>query len=295
MNSPAGRAFAFFRILSCFALCFAWAPALYAQSGQISGTVTGPEGTVSGIGVHLTPASCCQPDVAYTTTQPDGSYAFNPVGDGTYLVRVDSAPGSDLRGVYYGGANEFDWDLAATITISGGSSRVADISLGRCATVSGSITGAAPGDQVNIQLTDVVSGRYRGGVGTAGGGAYLIPCPAPGVYRAFADPWGSGLAYQYYAGQSQSDRATGVVVADNADVAGIDFALVPGATISGSVTLDPPPGDPSAVFPRIWVNAMDAYTYQNLRGTNLSADGTFAIANLPPGTYIIEVLSLIHI
>ncbi len=291
MSSPVGRALAFLRLFGGFAFCFALTPLpVSAQTGHISGTVTAAGAPVAGIGVHVVPTPCCQPDAAYTPTQADGSFIFDALPDGTYVVRVDSDPARDLRGMYYGAPHEFDMDLARTITISGGSSQSGvDVALGRCATVSGSITGPTAGEHVNIQLGDLLTGRYRGGTGFDGAGTYTISCVGPGVYRAFADPYGTGWAYQYYPGQTLPERATSITVAENADVTGIDFALVTGATITGTITLNPPAGDPSAVFPRMWVNAMDASTYQNLRWTSVAADGTFSLTNLPAGTYVIEV------
>ncbi len=292
MSSPAGRAFTFsLRTAIAFALSFACATAVHAQTAQISGTVTAAGAPVGGIGVHLARPQCCEPDVALTTTQADGSYVFGALPDGVYVVRVDTDSARDLRGGYYGGANEFDRDLGAPITISGGSSRPGiDIVMGRCATVSGSVSGLSPAEMISIQLSDASSGRYRGGAGVLGPGtSYTVSCTAPGVYRAFAETSGTDLAYQYYLGQPRSELATTIVVAEDQDVIGIDFALVLGATISGTVTLEPPAGDPAAVFPRIQAIAIDALTHRHLRWVNLTPDGTFALHNLPAGTYIIEV------
>ncbi len=265
------------------------ASAVTAQTGEITGTVydESNSSTVGDLWVEL-----YQEDgnhIASTLTNTgSGVYAFTGLADGVYFVRAtsDPAPGRDLVGEWYQDANEYDFDLAARLEISSSNTLSGiDFQLARGSSISGQLFGLGGGEDIDLSVYDATSWRHRGGV-RSNLGSYNIDSLPPSSYKLFADPYGTDRAFQWWDGRLTYNEADTILVGEDVDIAGKDFTLTEGTSISGTVTLDPIPGDPSAVLQQIWIEAFESATHEHLYSANVATDGTYGFTNLPPGSYL---------
>jgi hypothetical protein len=108
-----------------------------------------------------------------------------------------------------------------------------------------------------------------------------------GALAAFGSNEGvtSGYAPTYYPGVASAAQAGQVAVAPGQELGGIDFQiqLVPLATVSGIVA--GADGSASVVLVPHDATAVGRFRGQSLNGRT-QADGTFMIANVPPGQYV---------
>jgi hypothetical protein len=108
-----------------------------------------------------------------------------------------------------------------------------------------------------------------------------------GALAAFGgdEPVTSGYAPTYYPGVAGAAQAGQVTIAPGQELGGIDFQiqLVPLATVKGIVAgMD---GSASVVLVPHDSTALGRFRGQSLNGRT-QADGTFTIANVPPGQYV---------
>ena len=280
---------AIIRCLTCYPAVFfllTLAAPVLAQTGTIQGHVLDTSAIgVPGIGVQLE-----YPDgtfVAGTSSGAGGAYVLNDVPVGEYIVRALSSAGLGLVGQYYRGVSESDPDLATRLVVTDGATLPdIDLQVEHGGSISGALMGLG-GQTITIRLTDAVSARDRQPV-TTSASTYTIPLVAPGWYRVFADVSGTSLALQWFDGQVTRSRAALVEVREGQDVLHIDFTLEGGGTISGAIALNPGAGT-SETFQQMWVQAFDAATFDWVWSSQVAGDGTYAIPNLPPGRYIVEV------
>lgn len=97
-----------------------------------------------------------------------------------------------------------------------------------------------------------------------------------------------GYAPTYFPGTPSQQDAQRVSVAPGQEVSGIAFALTPTrvARISGRVT-GGPEGAPADGF--VMVRPEEGFTGGMMPGGMVQADGTFEIAGVPPGRYVLQV------
>jgi hypothetical protein len=114
-------------------------------------------------------------------------------------------------------------------------------------------------------------------------GKYEIAGLGEGQYDvSFSVPGESPLNYleQYYKGAASKAEAEPVTVAEGAVSTGIDAALLPGGTISGTVSS----AATKATLSQVRVCARDALAEVERCAMN-AADGTYAVSSLPTGSY----------
>jgi carboxypeptidase family protein len=136
------------------------------------------------------------------------------------------------------------------------------------------------GQLIGRGLQQLAAGIAGGGRGGRGG-------PVDGGFAGFAlnEPEATGYAPTYYPGVVSAPEAGKITVAPGQEVVGIDFQiqLVPFATVSGIVA----GGDQAAA---VMLMPQDTGGLGPLGGQVLAgrsqADGTFTIANVPPGRYV---------
>ena len=156
--------------------------------------------------------------------------------------------------------------------------------------ISGKVTDASNPDHPGIQNMYVFAYDAYGnfvwfGDATNDEGSYSSPELTPGVYKVRT---GNDLGYidQWYGnGPTQSDPAgTGALPVDisSGNATGIDFALDPGYTISGTVT-DALTTNP---IPNVWINLPDAAGDWRWVGARQTDDnGVYWFRGLIPGVY----------
>jgi len=265
------------------------ASAVEAQTGVITGTVF-DEQTSAPVGDLSVELYDEYGDHMYSvqTGAGTGTYSFTDLDDGTYFVRATSDLTNDVVGEWYQDANEYDFDLAARLEINSSNTLSGiDFHLARGSSISGQLFGLGGGEDIDLSVYDATNWRHRGGV-RSNLGSYTIDSLPPSSYKLFADPHGTDRAFQWWDGRVSYNEADIIPVAGNVDITGKDFSLTAGTSISGTVTLDPDPGDGGATLEQIWIDIFESATHEHLDSTNVATDGTYGFSTLPPGSYLLQ-------
>ncbi|MEE8526049.1 MAG: carboxypeptidase regulatory-like domain-containing protein, partial [Thermoanaerobaculia bacterium] len=176
------------------------------------------------------------------------------------------------------------------ITVSGGATVAnVDFVLSPGGSISGNVFGLMPGETVNLQAYDALSGRYRGGFDSDAGFNYTIDSLPAGTYTLFAETGGTDRAIQWWDGHSRQNTADAVTLAADQDATGKDFVLAAGTSISGTVSLSPDPGDGGATVEQMWIEAFDPVSFEHVRGSSPDTAGSYDVDNLPPDSYALQV------
>ncbi|HET6809621.1 MAG TPA: carboxypeptidase-like regulatory domain-containing protein [Acidimicrobiales bacterium] len=271
--------------------------AAMAPSAEISGTVTdtsSPPQPLGGICVVASPTS--GGGASYSAiTDSSGSYTMNGVPGGSYLVDFYAWCGNQGSYVsqWYKGASTQASATPVAVT-PGQTTAGIDAAMARGGSISGTVTDTAspPADLAGVCVS---ANPTQGGAGTgqssasASDGTYTIKNLAPGSYEVqFTGCQGSGnYVAQWYSGASSPSSATPVPVTAGQTTTGIDAAMAPGGSISGTVTDTASP--PKAVA-GICVSAVPTQGSGG-GGTNTASDGTYTIKNLAAGSYDVEFVS----
>ena len=125
-------------------------------------------------------------------------------------------------------------------------------------------------------------------------GRYMLEGLKPGAYLVQALPDRQNYLGEWYDDRPRREDADPVPVQAGQVTRGIDFALTPGASITGRVTADPSPGE----APRplgdilIQVGVFDPALPEPIvvGQTRTLEDGRYAVYQLPPGTYWVRAL-----
>jgi uncharacterized repeat protein (TIGR02543 family) len=145
--------------------------------------------------------------------------------------------------------------------------------------ISGTVTLSAGGVDVNGCVNAYPTSPGSGNsTRTASDGTYTIAGLSPGSYHISADPTCGGSSAPTYARQT----LTSVTVMAGLTTTGEDFDLVPGGSISGTVTLSGGGVDAGACVN----DSLTGGGYGS--GTRSASDGTYTLPGLVPGTYTIS-------
>jgi hypothetical protein len=260
-----------------------------AVGGTITGTVTvaGTGAPLSGVYVDIYNAA--GRGVGYGQTNASGAYTTTGLATGTYYVRTSNP---------FGYADLLYDSLACTgcavtsgtgVSVTAGTTTAGiNFGLGPGGTITGSVTDASTGAPLEGIYVSVCVGDEdcpRSGE-TDASGMYAIGGLATGAYRVVAST-SRGHISQLYGGPSCNGEwcppltsGTGVGVTVGATTSGIDFSLVQGGAISGTVT----EAGTNAPLPNVSVRVYDASG--NLLGeSDWGAAGPYTIAGLQAGTY----------
>jgi hypothetical protein len=220
-----------------------------AATGVIAGSVD--ESTsgapVADVCVYAYPASGEQGSWATTgapyraLTEGDGSYAVSvPVAN--YVVEFDpschgTVPSPYALQYYFGQLDMEDANPVFASAISPTTGVDAHLVAGY--SVSGTVTEAGGSGATVCASADDGAGHLVNSAKAVADGSYTIGNLPAGTYDVYFDPTCAGTqastyAPQYYKAGPDLTAATGVTVP--VDATGIDAELVPGATISGTVT-----------------------------------------------------------
>ncbi len=254
--------------------------------GTISGTVTSAGSPLSGIDLDVYDSLGVRVQVN-ATTDALGHYEIGPMVPGGYIVRVDPTIAQGYPLTYYPAV--YSEAEASLIQVnSGGPIAGIDFSLAPGGTISGSIydgTSFVPLANVDLDCYDSTGRRMAATAKSDAGGAYVIgPLPAGTLYLRSDPGIGSWYAAQFYLGQIDIHFADAITVTAGQDTPNVDFGLLVGGSIEGTVR------DGSAIaLGNIDLDLFDAITGTRLRiGTTTLADGTYSIAGLAPGNYVLR-------
>jgi hypothetical protein len=257
------------------------------HGGSITGKITirGTRAPARGVCVE---ASNAQPlGGGFAVTGRNGRYRMSGLSSGSYRMNVVTAFGCESKGESLAPAR---LPRRARVTAGRVTSGI-NGSVGQGGSLTGLVTGpgghAEPGMCVDVFI-------HRGGfvsfASTARNGQYVVSGLAPGQYDVqLGDPGCSDgppdLASQWYNGAARRSSATPVTVTADHVRANVNAVLGTDATISGSVT-----GPASAPLTGICVRAVPV----SRSGSALyatSSQGTYSLAELPPGRYRVEFRS----
>ncbi|WP_240752653.1 carboxypeptidase-like regulatory domain-containing protein [Microbacterium hydrothermale] len=268
--------------------------ATLSRSATITGRVILPSGVDLATGsatADIFVSTSSNAPLMSVPVRSDGTFRAVGLPAGSYKVRID-ASGLPVADQWWKGAADFA--TATTVTLAAGatSSRL-DIALARLASVSGKVTvpaGSAFGpDSVRVELYTISQERPVASATVSPNGGYRIDALAAGTYRARFIASNAPLVEQWWKNRPDFGTATLLTLGDGQSVTGVDAAMTTGASITGTVVL--PTGYPLAsndvtvsVFtPRdLWTPVHSA---------SVSADGTYRVAGLAPGSYRVRFSS----
>ena len=265
--------------------------------GQITGNVMSvkndePAGSVTVTARHFSSGFTC----ATTRSLADGTFRLTGLPTGSYRVQTRST--ATLIGEYFNDAGDAGSAEPVEVTAESATSGI-DFRLISKGTITGTVTRAsddAPVSDMRVEVLDFSSSQYGSRVGyayTDDNGAYTIDGLPPGQYRVRTDRYSFYYVTQYYSRSATFEGAVPVVITDGGTVAGVDFSLMTGGSISGYVTADSD-GQP---IEDIYVSAelYDESGGYDYYGAYSDADGFYEIDKLPPGDYRVSVYSDVYV
>src|SRR5262245_21958909 len=293
------------RFILGFTLAAALLPAAASAQGSITGTVTNgvTSATLASVVILITDSAG---NYAGTTqTNGVGVYATNSLAAGTYYIYTRNSLG--FLDQIYAGVNCtvqcYDTDAlnkGTPIVITTGNQTGRNFALQPAGAISGKVTNASSGANlagVNIEVHTVVSGTasYVTTVTTDGGGVYLVQgLPAGSYYLltssniGFVNEIYNNVPCQPYCSQAGAvSTGTAVSPTPGLTTGSINFALDPGAAITGTVT--GVSGPLANVNVLVYTAVSGAPTYQMTVATN--ASGVYSASQLIAGTYYLHTSS----
>ena len=208
-------------------------------------------------------------------------YSLGELEAGTYTIHYEEnvdhpfLDGGDFNGDGEPDINERHYSIDFNIIVT------------KVGSITGIVTAEETGDAIEGMVVDVC--EYEAGWDgpcfsdwTDADGTYFIPGIPVGTYRVFSGWDDSNWVVEYYDEQSVWQQATPIDVEANTELSEIDFTLVLGGSISGTVT-EQGTGAPLA---SAWVEACD---YDNgwpfcFYGET-DVDGSYFIPSVPAGSY----------
>ena len=260
-----------------------------AAGGSISGTIYEADGTtpVANTDVWADSYECCGNGNG-TRSAADGTYTISGLAPGDYRVQAQKESQGLVR-QYYNGTGA--WHLATSVSVTAGATQSGiDFTLAAGGSISGTVfeaDGTTPVPNADVWADSYVCCGGGNGARTAADGTYAILGLAPGEYRVQAEARDLSLVREFYDETGDWGLATSVVVTAGATQAGIDFTLVAGGSISGTVYQadgTTPAGDVD-----VWADTYVCCSGGN--GTRSAADGTYTITGLASGDYRVQAES----
>jgi hypothetical protein len=252
-----------------------------STSASISGVVTGADtGTgLANVGVQLTlPGGT---SVNYTSTDASGAYTFTDLPAGSYVIQF-----ADEYGTGHLGADPARVTLVDGQTLTGvdAALQLGGSVSGRVSLSTGSLANGASVALIRAGTT-VLSPSSLFYIGTAPDGTFSITGISAGSYTlAFAGPYGSNLAPQYWSSASSLATASYFTVTPGQSVVGRDALLQPGSSVTGTVTGGP--DNAPLAFAFVEAVAPDGSQF----GGSTGPDGSYTIKGLPSGSVTLQFL-----
>jgi hypothetical protein len=254
-----------------------------AVRGRIAGTITVAGHAGEGGCAVIEPASGTGSAVTAYADASD-QYVSPWLVPGSYLVHTC---GQGLVPDWFDGAPSADDATPVTVT-AGTTTTGIDLETAVINEVWGSVSGAITMDayaSACVEVVDPDDGRVVETTTIWSGWNTVVPYTtdrfAPGTYAVRVDDCSDGAA-KYYGGGTELEDAAPVAVAAGADTAGIDIDLgTARGSITGTVRNAASPAGGICVEA---TNAITSFTDD----TFTDSDGTFDLADLPPGPYTVR-------
>jgi hypothetical protein len=248
--------------------------------GSITGTVTNMSGTpLSDVWIIVYDPNWDQ--VGIDITDINGNYSVGELVTGNYYIQA-----WDLNEVYKYYDDVPVRSEANPVSVSEGQETPnINFALTTSSSISGTVTNIAGGPLSNIviEIYDSDWEKVIGGVFTDTSGNYSIGWwLAPGNYYIEVRDQYKVYATEYYDDAIVRSRATPVNITEGEDINNIDFALVAGGSISGTVTTMS--GTP---LPYIDIDIYDS-DWDRVGWDNTDTDGNYSIGKLATGSYYVK-------
>jgi hypothetical protein len=263
-----------------------------AATGSISGKVVDAttKTGIQQIWVCTHSASMLGPFGGCAFTDLNGEYTIPALEPSSYVVVFNEEGRQGHLAQYYDG--KATREEAEVVTVGDGQS-VTDIDaeLGESGKIAGNVTDVDTGQPIGgVQACAPEAGGFKDGAvthcdKTDVNGDYLIEGLATGSYKVeFRVEEEPNYIAQYYNGKASWSEAEPVAVVAPITTNGIDAAMKEGVQITGQLT------EAGSGSPVKWVAAcaLQAGT-EEVKGCAPSReDGTYSIAGLPPGSYVVS-------
>jgi 5-hydroxyisourate hydrolase-like protein (transthyretin family)/uncharacterized protein YegP (UPF0339 family) len=267
-------------------------------AGNITGTVTGPDGTtplenIEVIAWQLNAARTTLSRISDVSTDAYGNFDIGGLASGTYRVEFQDQSGAYFDECY---DNQPDLFFATDILVN---APATTSGINAALDPAGHITGTVTGSDGTTPLQDIDVNAYQWNAANArweyindastdASGNFDIGGLASGTYRVGFQDLNDTYLSEWYDNQTDLDSATDIVVNAPATTSGINAALEPGGHITGIVTgLDgTTPLQDIGVRAYQWNAANSSWDWSN--GASTDASGNYNIGGLSSGTYRLE-------
>jgi hypothetical protein len=223
----------------------------------------------------------------------DGTFAIGPMPPGDYVIRADPNATQGHAVAYYeaNGTLPLLESLATPITVTAGQRSVNhNFALRPGANITGTILSSSnnPLDGVDLDLYDSAGSRLHLTARSMLNGTFSIgPLPA-GEYYLKADPTlVQGYAPAYYsllaAAPLDPAIASPIRLGSGIDSTGIQFNLLPGGAIAGTIR-----DDRGNILSGVDLDLYDSLGNRINADSSSSTDGSYLIGPVPVGQYIIR-------
>ncbi|MGA1871343.1 MAG: carboxypeptidase regulatory-like domain-containing protein, partial [bacterium] len=209
-------------------------------------------------------------------TAKDGTYRIQGLRDGTYRISA-----YDQEGIYLQG----DYPLGSVSVVEGEKTSHIDFSLVKGGTIKGIIRDHATGSPVSGIVVLAEENRTYYSSPSDNQGRFILQGLSEGSYFVSVSSENS-YQPQYYSGASTQEGAQMVAVSSAQTVNNIDFNLIQGMSLEGSVR-DAVTG--KAIAKGCNVSLMDAQM-KEIKNTGSDSLGKYKFIGLPPGTYYVQVM-----
>lgn len=254
------------------------------RGASISGTVTVPPGVDPGW-VQVDARDINGNTAGYAYTGPDGTYRLNGLPAGSYKLAFSSY-GTGLLQQWYAGASSFD--TATPVDLTAGQERSGiDAALVAGGSISGTVTAPAGTNLASVQATvyDAAGSNpnYVRSEPVNADGTFTVKGLYSGSYKVQFLGFNTGLLEHWYDGASSFAAATPVAVTAGQDHAGINAALVKGASISGKVT-----SAAGVDLGSVWAYLYEGNDLSYAGSVRVSPDGSYQFGGLTAGSYKVQ-------
>ncbi|MEI7899471.1 MAG: hypothetical protein WCK89_04410 [bacterium] len=261
---------------------------LAAWPPEISGTVTGPDGTTPLPDIYAAAYTLNGSSwdwVGWAQTDAYGNYTIGGLSAGTYRVQFSDWTYYEYFSEVYDNAS--DLDSGTNIVVSGGTTGI-NASLGRICTISGTVTkldGFTPlsGIMVHVYAWDEAAAswyvkEYRW---TDVDGRYSIGGLPAGTNRVWFADWSGEYFSEVYDNAFDLESGTNIVLTGG--VTEVNALLTAASKITGTVT--GPNGTPLLSVIYAYAYTWNGSYWAWASGTQTDANGYYAIGSLTAGTY----------
>ncbi|MGC8915609.1 MAG: carboxypeptidase regulatory-like domain-containing protein [Thermoanaerobaculum sp.] len=254
-------------------------------TGAISGTVTEAATGNPIAGVIVRVVNQANQLESEAVTSATGAFVVNGLPTGTYVAYIFDAQGyipEVFSGIWCEGTCLI-WSGTPIAVTNGATTPGINFALERYATISGTVTDAATSQPLGgVALYLYKDNDFYNWVNTGSNGAFQFSQLTPGTY--FLRTFKEGYLDQLYQGIPCEEwcdpfAGTPIVLGDGTHLGGIDFALQPAGSISGTVT-EQVTGTPLSAIVNVYDQSGQWVTY-----AVTDFDGTFRISDLESGTY----------